>query len=101
MNNNAETDHSILNKIPRAKEEFDKLMADPEIKAQHEACVAAHRKRIEELKERPDYMEMYETLKSERMIKLSRLHKHFGSAIFLEGPEAVPIDLPLLDEVEI
>ena len=57
--------------------------------------------RVGELKERPDYMAMYETLKSERMTKLSRLHAHFGSAIFLEGPEAVPLDYPLLDGVEL
>ena len=54
-----------------------------------------------ELKERPDYLEMYETLKSERMVKLSRLHAHFGSAIFLEGPEAIPLDYDLLDEVKL
>jgi len=76
-------------------------MADEEIAAQHNACVAAHTKRITELKARPDYLTMYETLKSERMVKLSRLHAHFGSAIFLEGPDAIPLDYPLLDEVEL
>ncbi len=101
MNNNAETDDSILKHVPRAKEKFDQLMADQDIAEQHAKCVEAHRKRIDELKERPDYMEMYETLKSERMIKLSRLHVHFGSAIFLGGPETIPDDLPLLDDVEL
>ncbi len=101
MNNNAEEDRSILNKIKRAKAKFDELMADPEIAAQHELCVKAHVARIGELKQRPDYMAMYETLKSERLAKLSRLHAHFGSAIFLEGPEAIPLDYPLLDGVEL
>jgi len=101
MNNNAEHDTSVLNKIPRAKEIYQELLSDPEIAAQHHASVAAHRKRIGELKERPDYMAMYETLKSERMVKLSRLHVHFGSAIFLEGPESIPLDFPLIDEVEL
>jgi len=101
MNNNAEEDATILNKIARAKVKFDELMADDEIAAQHKLCVKAHKKRIGELKQRPDYMAMYETLKSERMTKLSRLHAHFGSAIFLEGPEAVPLDYPLLNEVEL
>lgn len=101
MNNNAEHDESILKRIPRAKEKFDELMADSEIAEQHLKCVAAHKKRIGELKLRPDYMEMYETLKSERMVKLSRLHAHFGSAIFLGGPETVPEDFPHLDDVEL
>lgn len=101
MNNNGEEDRSILNKVARAKAKFDELMADPEIAAQHKLCVDAHAVRVGELKERPDYMAMYETLKSERMTKLSRLHAHFGSAIFLEGPEAVPLDYPLLDGVEL
>ena len=101
MNNNAQEDRSILNKMARTKEKLAELMADPEIAAQHRKCVAAHSKRIGELKERPDYMAIYETLKSERMVKLSRLHAHFGSAIFLEGPEAVPLDYPLLNEVKV
>ncbi len=101
MNNNAEADRTILNKIARTKQKFAELMADEEIAAQHKACVAAHAKRITELKARPDYLAIYETLKSERMIKLSRLHAHFGSAVFLQGPDAIPLDYPLLDEVEL
>jgi len=101
MNNNAEEDRSILNKIERAKAKFDELMADPEIAAQHKACVAAHIKRIGELKDRPDYLEMYELLKSERLAKLSRLHVHFGRDIFMAGPDAISQDYPLLDEVEL
>ncbi len=101
MNNNAEVDRTILNKIARAKEKLAELMADDEIAAQHKACVVAHSKRITELKARADYLSIYEVLKSERMIKLSRLHAHFGSAIFMEGPDAVPLDYPLLDEVKL
>ncbi len=101
MNNNAEMDRSILNKINRAKAKFDELMTDPEIEAQHKACVKAHVKRIDELKERPDYLEMYEALKSERLVKLSRLHAHFGKDIFMSGPDVIPLDFPLLDKVEL
>lgn len=101
MNNNGEQDYSITNKLIKAQEKYNELMADDEIAQQHQSCVRAHRQRITELKERPDYMEMYETLKSERMIKLSRLHSHFGSAIFLEGPDAVPLDTPLLANVKL
>lgn len=101
MNNNAEVDRTILNKITRTKEKLSELMADNEIAAQHKACVEAHAKRIEELKKRPDYLEMYETLKSERLNKLSRLHAHFGRDIFMTGPDAIPLDYPLLDDVEL
>ena len=101
MNNNAEMDRSILNKINRAKAKFDELMTAPEIEAQHKACVKAHVKRIDELKERPDYREMYEALKSERLVKLSRLHAHFGKDIFMSGPDVIPLDFPLLDKVEL
>jgi glycosyl transferase family 2 len=101
MNNNAEEDRSIANKIARAKVKFDELMSDPEIAEQHHKCVAAHVKRIGELKEQPDYLEFYKALKSERLTKLSRLHAHFGSAIFMEGPGSIPQDYPLLDEVKV
>lgn len=101
MNNNAELDRSIENKIARAKAKFDELMADEEIAAQHKACVKAHRLRINELKELDEYKTMYETINSERMVKLSRLHSHFHKATFLEGPDSVPLDFPHLDEVEL
>ncbi|MBE9476820.1 MAG: glycosyltransferase family 2 protein [Proteobacteria bacterium] len=101
MNNNAQEDRTILPKLTRAKEKFAELMADDEIAAQHELCVKAHKKRIVELKERPDYIAMYETLKSERLVKLSRLHAHFGGAVFLAGPDSIPLDYPLVDEVEL
>jgi hypothetical protein len=101
MNNNAEEDRAILTKIARVKEKFAELMADDEIATQHKACVKAHAKRIDALKQQPDYLEMYETLKSERLTKLSRLHAHFGSAVFMAGPDSIPLDYPLLDEVEL
>jgi chromosome condensin MukBEF ATPase and DNA-binding subunit MukB len=101
MNNNAEVDKSVLNKIARAKVKLDELMADPEIATQHRACVAAHRKRIEELKARPDYLEFYHSLKSERLVKLSRLHAHFGRDVFMEGPDTIPQDFAPLDKVEL
>ncbi|MFK5997760.1 MAG: glycosyltransferase family 2 protein [Rhodobacterales bacterium] len=101
MNNNAQVDKSVLNKIARAKAKFDELMADPEIAAQHHACVAAHRKRIDELKAQPDYREFYQSLKAERLVKLSRLHAHFGRDVFTDGPDSIPQDFPLLDKVKL
>lgn len=97
MNNNAEEDRSIHRHLPRARAEFDRLMADPEIAVQHAACVAAHRARIDELKARPDYAALYAELTSPRFEKLSRLHGHFGSGVFLAGPDAVPDEVVARD----
>ncbi|MCC6008735.1 MAG: glycosyltransferase family 2 protein [Rhodobacteraceae bacterium] len=90
MNNNAEEDRSIQRMLPELRAEWDRLMADPEIAAQHQACVAAHRAKIVELKARPDQAVFYGELTSRRMERLSRLHTHFGSAVFLAGPEVIP-----------
>ncbi|RMH46820.1 MAG: glycosyltransferase family 2 protein, partial [Alphaproteobacteria bacterium] len=49
MNMNAEEDRSILAKLPRLKAEWSRLMADAEIRAAHEFCVARHREKIAEL----------------------------------------------------
>jgi len=97
MNFNAETDHAIGRMIPAARAEFNRLMADPEIAAAHEAAVAWHRAKIAELKARPDQAAFYAALTSERMERLCRLQAHFGSAVFGAGPEAIPADLPLDD----
>ncbi|MEO1612804.1 MAG: glycosyltransferase family 2 protein, partial [Pseudomonadota bacterium] len=101
MNHNAVEDRSILSKLPAAKAEFDRLMDDPDIRAMHERCVAAHRAKIEELMERPDYRELFETIESKRMKNLSRMLANFGNAIFHEGPHAVPEEfLRQADELE-
>ncbi|RMD91644.1 MAG: glycosyltransferase family 2 protein, partial [Alphaproteobacteria bacterium] len=97
MNNNAEEDRSIHRHLPRARAEFDRLMADPGIAARHAACVAAHRARIDELKARPDYAALYAELTSPRFEKLSRLHGHFGSGVFLAGPDSVPDEVVARD----
>lgn len=92
MNHNAEEDRSILPKLPAAKAEFERLMADPEIRAMHERCVEVHRAKIAQLKERPDYLDLFETIESRRMRNLSRMLENFGNAVFLEGPGAVPAE---------
>jgi hypothetical protein len=93
MNNNTETDHSIVRRLSAMEGELARLKADPAIKAAHDASVAAHRERIEALKERQDYAALYEALVSERLRKLSRLHPHFGSGVFWSGPHVVPDDV--------
>ncbi|KFE36391.1 glycosyltransferase family 2 protein [Thioclava atlantica] len=93
MNHNAVEDHAIARMLPAARAEFDRLMADPEIRAAHDHCVACHRAKIAELIARPDQREFYRTLTSGRFEKLSRMLHHFGSAVFNAGPEVIPADL--------
>lgn len=90
MNNNAEQDHSIQRMLPRLRAEFHSLLDDPDIAAAHAYSVARHRTRIDELKAAPKYSAFYQELTGERLQRLSRLHAHFGSAVFLSGPGCIP-----------
>lgn len=93
MNNNAEQDTSIQARIPMMKRQFKKLMADPEIAAQHHACVAAHEAKIETLLTQPAQQEFYAILTGKRMEKLSRMHGYFGASVFLAGPQSIPSEI--------
>ncbi len=90
MNNNDEADYSILRQLPGLRQELERLMADPELAAAHAASVAAHRARIAELRADPDYAALYDDLTSDRMKRLSRLHRHLGMNVFLSGPSVIP-----------
>jgi len=91
MNTNATEDRSILNKLPRARTEFDRMMADPEIRAMHDRCVAAHRARIDSLLENAEYAALFDEITGDRMRALSQRLHYFGSQVFMDGPDAVPI----------
>ncbi len=93
MNHNAVEERSIQRMIPALQAEWDRLIADPEIAAQHAACVAAHRAKIAELMERPDQQALHAELAGERMRALSRLLRHFGANVFNAGPHVIPEDL--------
>lgn len=90
MNNNEEENTSITRMVPRLKDEMARLMADPEIEAQHKACVAAHRAKIDQLLETENFQEFYAEITGARMQRLCRMHKHFGANVFLGGPQTVP-----------
>jgi len=92
MNHNKEEDRSIQRMLPRVRVEFDRLMSDPEIAAQHHDCILAHRQRITELMETPDYLSLYHQITGTRLCKLSRMLEQFGTQVFLEGPDSVPAD---------
>ncbi len=90
MNNNAEQDRSAQRHLPELRRAVAALMADPEIAAAHAACVAAHRARIAELHKDADHAALYASLTSDRMKRLSRMHRHFGMNVFLNGPSVIP-----------
>ena len=100
MNNNYEQETSIQRMIPRVQAEFDRLMADPDIRAQHEACVKAHREKIDALRATENYAAFYQELTGWRMEKLARMHRHFGANVFLNGPQTVPDEIVAKDPSE-
>ena len=95
MNHNATKDHSILRNVARFHQERARLMADPDIAAQHDACVASHQSRIRELRQLPDYAELFDTITSERLCDLSRMLGDFGTKVFEAGPDIIPEDYHL------
>lgn len=90
MNNNCEDDRSIMRMVPAMRKELARLLNDPEIAGAHTHSVTCHRAKIDELKAMPNYAKFYTELSSARMEKLSRLHRHFGSNVFLSGPGVIP-----------
>lgn len=99
MNNNWEEDSSAQNKLPLVQPEFDRLMADPELKAVHDFAVAKHRDKIAALKATENYAKFYADLTGPRMERLARMHSHFGANVFLAGPDVIPDEVALMDEV--
>jgi hypothetical protein len=97
MNNNTDSDDSIRRHLPAMEAELARLKSDPEIAAAHDAAVAAHRRRIDELRAREDYAAVYDELTGDRMQRLSRLHPHFGAGVFWSGPHVVPDEVVARD----
>ncbi|MFN7224246.1 MAG: glycosyltransferase family 2 protein [Paracoccaceae bacterium] len=93
MNHNADRDMSIQRMIPSCRAEFDRLMADPEIRAAHDHSVACHRAKIADLMQTENYRTFYAELTGTRMKRLCRLQHHFGSEVFSAGPGVIPLDL--------
>lgn len=99
MNHNLDHDASIQRMIPALEAEMARLLADPDIRAAHEHSVACHRAKIAELMARPDQRELFEELTGERMVRLCRMQQHFGSAVFSAGPQVVPDEIALADDL--
>jgi hypothetical protein len=90
MNNNAVEERSIQRRLPALRAELDRLLSDPEIAAAHAHSVRMHREKIEELKGREEFIELYDTLTDRKLERLSRMHSHFGANVFLSGPSVIP-----------
>ena len=95
MNHNVVHEPSIQARIPMLRAEYDRLLSDPEIRAAHQGCVAAHRAKIAELRATPNYQAFYAELTGPRMETLSRRTPHFGSAVFNAGPQVIPDEVAL------
>ncbi|MEY8116849.1 glycosyltransferase family 2 protein [Falsihalocynthiibacter sp. BN13B15] len=100
MNNNAEHNTQIHRNLPAAKAEFDRLMADPNIRAAHEFSVQRHREKIDALRATDNYAKFYQELTGERMQRMSKMHAYFGANVFLSGPEVVPDNIVMQDHPE-
>jgi hypothetical protein len=97
MNFNAARDDSARRILPLAQAAFARLMADPAIAAAHHATVATHRAKIAELMARPEQAAFHAALISPRMQRLCRMQAHFGSAVFMAGPDAIPDAIAMAD----
>lgn len=93
MNNNADTDRSIQRGLPALEVELARLTSDSEIAAAHHSSVASHRAKISELQNTEKYGAFYRELTGARLKRLSRMHHHFGTNVFLTGPDCVPDEL--------
>ena len=97
MNHNIDTDGSIQRMIPLLRAEYDRLLADPEIRAAHDFSRQCHIDKIAQLRATENYERFYDELTSPRMEKLCQMQPHFGSAVFSQGPSVIPDTLHLDD----
>jgi len=90
MNHNVVQERTIAPRIVATHAERDRLMADADIAAAHNACVTAHRAKIATLHQREDMAALYAAISGPVMQGLSRITPHFGNRIFEAGPQSLP-----------
>ncbi|MDD9977779.1 MAG: glycosyltransferase family 2 protein [Boseongicola sp.] len=93
MNHNGSEDTSIQRLSPKVLEEKSALLALPKVRELHESSVAWHKARIAALKEQDAYREIFDAITGPKLQRLSRMLSHFGSNVFLAGPEVIPDDV--------
>ena len=101
MSHNSDRDTSIQRMIPALQAEYDRLLADPEIRAAHDYSVACHRAKIAELLETENYQNFYAELTGERMRRLCRMQHYFGSNVFSAGPHVIPDEIVFNDALPV
>ncbi len=95
MNINAQADRSIRRLDGRVSEMKRELLELPGVAEAHAEAVDWHQKRINKLLQEPDYEGFFQTITSDRMQRLSRLHGHFGMSVYIAGPEVIPDEVAL------
>lgn len=61
-NYNSERDDRIQQRVPRARAELERIMADPEVAALHRSAVESHKRKVAELKALPEYARLYQKI---------------------------------------
>ncbi len=97
MNHNGSEDRSIDRYQARVAEERQRLDALPGIAEAHANAVNWHRTRICELLQTSENQEFFDTISGPRMRRLSRMVQHFGSNVFLSGPQVIPDEVVARD----
>lgn len=82
MDFNSYPDNSILRNLERTREEYDRLLADPELAALHRSAFEWHKAKIAELKANPEFAELYDTVTNLDLNDLERV------AVILANEEA-------------
>lgn len=93
MNNNMERDTSIQRNVPRAREEYGRLLALPGVEAQQSKAVDAHRSKIKNLMERSDTKSFFEDVTSENLQLMSRHLNLLNRKILADGPGGIPAEV--------
>ncbi|MDJ0630238.1 MAG: glycosyltransferase family 2 protein [Rhodobacter sp.] len=93
MNFNMERDDSILRHLPRARAEYDRLMALRGMKTRHAAAVKAHRAKIKDLLKREDGAAFFGEITSPRMQLISRHLNLLSRDMFNDGPQTIPAEI--------
>lgn len=93
MNNNMERDTSIQRHVPRAREEYGRLIALHGVEARQSKAVDAHRAKIKNLMERSDTKSFFEDVTSENLQLMSRHLNLLNRKILADGPGGIPAEV--------
>jgi hypothetical protein len=93
MNFNMERDRSILAHLPRAREEYERLLGLRGVKTRQAAGVKAHRAKIKDLMQRADTKAFFEDITSGKLQLISRHLNLLSRKVLSDGPSGIPNEL--------